>query len=359
MNDRQSWLWSLLFFSAFTAWGDFLPEGCQYDKECVIELPESVCADGTPSYFTVLPRKNSNNLVIYLEPGGACWNKESCSFGHVLSLTRKKHKSKWGSRKGIFNLKDKANPFQGFSIVSIPYCTGDVFMGNNEINYGTESDPLIIKHHGYKNVLLTLDAVKASYPSPEKVVLFGMSAGGMGVMAHLRNLDSAFPQSQKFALADAGTPFIPPHLDETAYQEVMNNWNAPSILPPVTSPETMRHLGDLVHYNTTHYPHIRYGLVQSYEDTVMTFFAKSVGSPEPSEAVRNTIIDVADNFIGNSSPNARVFFVENQFHLQTNQSLSKMVSAGTRLIDWLQGMFFMQESWPNVRPDLEPYSSSN
>lgn len=354
MPYRQFWLGSLLFLSSFSAFADILPEGCQYDKECVIELPGSFCADGTPSYFTVLPRKNSKNLVIYLEPGGACWNKESCSFGHVLSLTRKKHKSKWGSRKGIFNLKDKTNPFNGFSIVSIPYCTGDVFMGDNEINYGTESHPIIIKHHGYKNVLLTLEAVKAIQSNPEKVVLFGMSAGGMGVMTHLRNIDSAFPQSKKFALADAGTPFIPPHIDEPAYQEVMTNWNARATLPQVTPPETMRHLGDLVHYNTSHYPHIRYGLIQSYDDRVMTFFAKSVGSSDPEEAVRNTVIDVADNYIGDSSSNARVFFVESRTHLQTNQSLSSLVSAGTRLIDWLHGMFSSQEPWPNVRPDLEP-----
>ncbi|NDD05277.1 MAG: hypothetical protein EB078_10255 [Proteobacteria bacterium] len=225
MVTERALLLFFFFFSVHFLKADFLPPGCQYNKECVVELPGSFCADGTSSYYAVLPQKNTNSIVFFLEPGGACWSKETCNFSHVLSLTRKEHRNKWGKKRGIFNLADAKNPFRNFSIVSIPYCTGDTFLGNNEINYGTDSSPHIVKHHGYKNVLLTFDAVKSIHPNPDKVVLFGMSAGGMGVLGHVRNIDLFFPSAKKFALADAGTPFMPPHIFESAYAEVMDKWN--------------------------------------------------------------------------------------------------------------------------------------
>ncbi|NDG27291.1 MAG: hypothetical protein EB120_08970 [Proteobacteria bacterium] len=261
MVTERALLLFFFFFSVHFLKADFLPPGCQYNKECVVELPGSFCADGTSSYYAVLPQKNTNSIVFFLEPGGACWSKETCNFSHVLSLTRKEHRNKWGKKRGIFNLADAKNPFRNFSIVSIPYCTGDTFLGNNEINYGTDSSPHIVKHHGYKNVLLTFDAVKSIHPNPDKVVLFG-------------------------------------------------------------------------------------------DDIVMTVFAKSVGSPSASSAVSNTMIDAAENYLGNESSNARVFFVENREHLHFDQPLSRTNSSGIQLTDWLLKMFSGDSSWNNVRPDL-------
>ncbi|NBV50665.1 hypothetical protein EBR78_05550 [bacterium] len=335
------------------AWSEVspLPEGCHFDEECIVELPESLCGDGTRSYYKLTLRKNSPDLLIYLESGGACWSQETCRMGHVLSLSRKKARISWVEEEGLLDLSNPAYPFYQFSQVTIPYCTGDVFLGDRDTDYGSAGKPAIIRHRGYKNVLLTLNALQRFFPSPERVVLLGRSAGALGVLGHLRNLDAAFPHSQKFVLADAGTPFMPPFLFEKNYRQVMHNWNAFATLPPVSHAGRMDHFGDLVRFNTLHFPHIRFGLIQSYEDRVMTYFAKSLGSPDASTAVRKSMIEASDHYLGLNNPHAKVFFLNGKNHVITKKPLREVSSENVTLLEWLQGMF-ENSTWHNVRPDL-------
>ncbi|MFM8269098.1 MAG: pectin acetylesterase-family hydrolase, partial [Pseudomonadota bacterium] len=333
-------------------WSESLPPGCTYNKECRVELPGSVCGDGSPSYFTLVAKENSPNLLVYLEPGGACWSAETCQFGHVLNLSAKPKSKKILSEKGLLNLSDPTNPFFNFSKVSIPYCTGDVFLGDRDTNYGDSSNPKVIHHRGFKNALLTMQAAKEFFPDPERVVLFGRSAGGLGVLAQVRNLESVFPRSIKYALADSGTPLMPPYVDQQSYQQIIDNWNAHETLPAVSSSESMNHFGDLLRFNILHFPLIRYGLIQSYEDVVMTYFAKSIGAPDPSEAVAQSIISASDHYMGLETSHAKVFFVEGRTHVLTKKPVSKIKSAGMVLSQWLD-LMFSDKPWPNVRPDLE------
>lgn len=342
----------LLSVIVFPLWAEALPSGCEFDKECVVKLPGSICGDGSPSFFKLTAKENSSDLLIYLEPGGACWSAETCLFGHVLHLSAKPPSPKLLAEKGLLNLSDPTNPFFNFSKVSVPYCTGDVFLGDRDANYGSSSDPKVIHHRGFKNALLTMQAVKEFYPEPNRVVLFGRSAGGLGVLAQVRNMDAVFPHSIKYALADAGAPLMPPYVDQDNYQKIITNWNAYETLPSVSSSEAMNHFGDLLRFNTLHFPHIRYGLIQSYEDVVMTYFAKSIGSPDSSEAVTRSIVTASNDYVGLDTPHAKVFFVEGRNHILTKKPLSQVKSAGMRLSHWLQ-LMFSDQSWPNVRPDLK------
>src|SRR5882672_772480 len=43
-----------------------------------VELPGKVCGDGSQYKFFVNYSGKSNNLAISFEPGGACWDYESC-----------------------------------------------------------------------------------------------------------------------------------------------------------------------------------------------------------------------------------------------------------------------------------------
>lgn len=328
-----------------------LPEGCEFDQECTVELAGSRCGDGSPSYFSFYPRKDSQDLVVFLESGGACWSKETCQSGHVTRLTGKPHRKFSRNEKGLLSLENPLLPLFGSHLVTVPYCTGDVFLGDIDTNYGTDHNPKVIHHRGYQNVVLTLKAVSEIFPHPKRVVLLGRSAGGLGVHGHIRNLDHYFPASEKFALSDAGTPFMPPFLHETSYLKIMTAWNAFVTLPPLLQAGGINHFGQVLRYNQTHFPHIRFGLIQAYEDKVMTYFAKSVGAPVPSEAVRRSIIEASNTYIGLHTPHAKVFFLEGKSHVQTKRDLTKQISEGTSLLEWLNRMFFYGD-WENIRPDL-------
>jgi hypothetical protein len=344
----------LLTILSQRGWSKPLPDGCYYNKRCVIELPESRCADGSSSFFSLIARENSEELVIYLEPGGACWNKKTCDLSHVQTLTRKDPKKVKIPESGLMDLDNSDYPFFNQSIVTIPYCTGDVFLGNNQINYGTEENPHIIHHRGFNNVVLAFERIREYFPIPSKVTLFGRSAGGLGVLGHIRNLNSYFPNSDKFAISDAGTPLSPPFVNEQRYQEIMTNWNVASTLPTVDANESMNHFGDLLNYNIKHFPQIRFGYIQSYDDPVMTYFAKSIGSPNPSETLKQNVIAAADLYIGRETPHAKVFFLHGKTHVVTKKSLKRTKSIGISLYEWVNELL-SGRNWSNVRPDLKSY----
>ncbi len=131
----------------------------------------------------------------------------------------------------------------------------------------------------------------------------------------------------------------------------MDAWSTKSTLPEPKDEEPMSHFGDLVKYNRVQFPQTRYALIQSYSDYVMTFFAGAVGTDENLEAVTKTMIDAAENDIGNDTPNQKVFFIPGHTHVFSSASLSKTQSLGHRLDQWLLAMI-SDEPYDNVRPDL-------
>lgn len=351
MNRLRFLACAIGFTFCISLFGLTPPDGCEYDKECVVELPGAMCADGTSSYYTVIARKQSENLLIFLNGGGACWDPATCMKGYAVNLTRRAPIVDWNTGTGIRNSKDPLNPFANFSVLSVPYCTGDLFMGDAVNNYGTKEKPFIVRHHGYRNVELALEAAAQHFPRPDKVALVGMSAGAIGAFHHLSSFDKHFPSSSKYVISDAGTPFKPPHLLENNYRALLAVWNVKINFPNNPLGRPIEHFGDLLEYNKRSFPNVRYGLIQAYSDYIMTFFAYRIGSRDPFNAVKGSAIDVADHYLGPDALNDRVFFVDSWAHTLTDGDLAKTKSVGVSLNDWLTNMV-SDLSWNNHRPDL-------
>lgn len=326
---------------------------CEHDKECLVDLPGLECADGTPSYFTVTKREGAKDVLVYLSGGGACWSQGTCEQGYARPLTRVEPSNDWNTGEGIHSKQDQANPFgRDYHIVHVPYCTGDVYTGDRVADYGTAGSPYVIRHSGYRNVQLTLEAVSQSLETPERAVFVGCSAGGIGVYYHLRNFDKAFPSARKYVISDAGTPFKPPYLNPTKYRNIMTTWGADKTLPEMGVDAQAASFGDVIRYNTQKHPDVRFALISSYRDFVMSFFALTVGSASPMTAVKETIIDVSNNDIGLEAPHQKVFYIESSKHCHSGTSLSSVSSLGKSLSAWLHDMVEERGQWDNVRPDL-------
>lgn len=344
---------AVVLLSSSVLFGFELPSHCKYNEECLIEVKGMLCADDTPSYITLTARKNAEHALIFLNGGGACWSKGSCNSGFALKLTHADPNNDWEGGTGIQNASDEANPFrENYNIIHVPYCTGDVFTGNKKTNYGTESRPYVINHHGYENVLLAMDKAKSLLGTPKKVVFLGQSAGGIGVYYHLHNLNRFFPDSRKYVISDAGTPFKPPHLPQKSYDLLLNVWGAKSTLPPQVAEHAQpQNFGEIIDYNTTVYPDIHFGLIQSYNDYTMTFFAQQLSASDFFNTVKKTMIDVADHYMKNKG-NSKVYFIDHYQHVFTSSALHGTTSLGVSLDSWMQGMLDEKEGWQNVRPDL-------
>lgn len=328
------------------------PKECEMNKECIRELPGLLCADGTPSYYTVIPRQNSDNLLIFMFGGGACWDALTCATGFAINLTRTLPTQDWNNGEGVFNRLDPENPFKDYTVVTIPYCTGDVFVGDTKIDYGAPFSTWEVQHRGYQNALLTLQAASELFSNAKKVVLMGTSAGGIGAYTHMRNLDELFPHSQKYVISDAGTPIQAPFVSQEQYARVLRNWNAYQGFPVDDENRPAVSFGDVLAYNRKTFPHIKFGLIHSYSDYVMTGFATGLGAPDYTTAVRDTIIHAANKQIGPNTPYQKVFFTESWAHTLTQYSLKRTKSLNVSLADWISAML-NDGKWENVRPDLE------
>ncbi len=346
---------SLLIVSLFTTllFAGELPKGCEYDKECFFDLPGMVCADGTPSYFSLTPRKNAKNLLVYLQGGGGCWNKMTCENGMARPLTRIVTATNWENGIGIFNRNEPKNPFrEDYDLVSVPYCTGDAFAGSRTTNYGTTEAPYIIRHQGFGNVTAVLKQLQAFYPTPDKVVLLGQSAGGMGTLIHAKSIDTFFPSAKKYVLDDSGVPLAPPIIPDRRYADLVQNWGIDVNFPAGKMPELKDYnFKSLIESNLRALPKVRFGLIGSYTDYIMTVFSLTLGAPNAFTAVRNTLLQTAKDLIGDS-PSAKVYYLVSSEHVFTNQDIGKISSSNEILGDWMTSMVNDEARWTNIRPDL-------
>ncbi|HUS28380.1 MAG TPA: hypothetical protein VMZ53_07725, partial [Kofleriaceae bacterium] len=55
------------------------PARDSYETWIKVEPPGVVCGNNTPYKFFVNFSAKSDNLVVVLEPGGACWDYDSCT----------------------------------------------------------------------------------------------------------------------------------------------------------------------------------------------------------------------------------------------------------------------------------------
>lgn len=89
---------------------------------------------------------------------------------------------------------DACNPFRDWSVLVIPYATGDFHTGTNDFRFKTEKgEERVLHHKGYDNYRILIDKVKEFVPAPEKLLVTGFSAGGFATALLTDDLIKVFP----------------------------------------------------------------------------------------------------------------------------------------------------------------------
>ena len=84
----------------------------------------------------------------------------------------------------------------------MPYCTGDIYSGRHTAVYGNKT----VYHEGHLNVAKVLEVLVAqtSLAQARDVVFFGESAGALGVLLNLNQVDAVTPKAERrLALLDS------------------------------------------------------------------------------------------------------------------------------------------------------------
>ncbi len=125
------------------------------------------CSDGS-DYWIYTKKGKSDNLIIHFQGGGACWDDASCTSPLVLNPKTGFYFpriNEWLFKAffshGILENSLDVNPFKDWNIVFIPYCTGDLHIGNTENVYTDKNGKMkTVKHNGKINVTKALEWVE-------------------------------------------------------------------------------------------------------------------------------------------------------------------------------------------------------
>jgi cysteine-rich repeat protein len=226
-----------------------------------VEVPGTRCMDGSPAGFGVSYNPDSPNVMIYLEGGGACFS-DSCDFT-AFSIPF------IPPSDGIFSRSNNSNPVNDWTMIYVPYCTGDIHAGDAEQQLGGQ----LRQFRGYSNVTKYLEQWVPSFPA-ERVLLTGISAGGFGAALNSTQVADAYgEQVQLTVIDDSGPPLsndvIAPCL-QTIFRET---WNLDAtVLDACGTCDPEDFATGLLEHVFANYPNIRFGLFSNTADAVISTY---------------------------------------------------------------------------------------
>lgn len=184
------------------------PEGC-------------MCADGSPwSYF--VREADPTKVVLFFDGGGACFSAETCAPGSDQYKQAIGFDNGFTESTGVFDFDNPENPFADYSMVFVPYCTGDVHAGNTTKDYG---NGVVIEHKGFVNGSAALDALVERFANVDTLIVAGVSAGSFPTAIYAGLAADKLPKAAIKVIAD-GSGAIP-----DAMGLVASNWNILDALP--------------------------------------------------------------------------------------------------------------------------------
>ncbi|MFT5432824.1 MAG: hypothetical protein ACI9OJ_003528 [Myxococcota bacterium] len=231
------------------------------DNETIYTFDESegpVCMRGAP--FQVGVRSGTeDNLVIFLQGGGACWS-DFC-----LAVT--------GTGSGIpavdiLNPELEANPVRAWNAVYLPYCDGSFFAGDAEHDDNLNGKGLR-QHRGLANLTAALEVAAARFPDPPKILLAGSSGGAYGLLVAAPLVRHYYPNVELVAMADSGIGIArsgEPEFIAVALKEFNVERFIPKDCPNCL---TDGHLTPMITWMLERDPNLRIGMFSSWYDSVL------------------------------------------------------------------------------------------
>jgi hypothetical protein len=311
------------------------------------DVSGTTCDEGTPTGMGANLNESSKDLLIFFNGGGACWDANTC-----LQLNTSAHgpftKAQFDAlsarlSNSIFDRQLANNPFKDWNLFFLPYCTGDLHIGNAEVVYTTGSTSKTFHHKGRANTEAFLARIAATVPAPSRVVVTGSSAGGFGAALNYELVRSHFPDAEVFLLDDSG-----PLLKNNAIAQQLRDawaqaWNYNAVLDAI-DPAVKNDFSALYTVLSRKYPQDRMALLSSQQDQVIRQYVGLSGPAFQSalQELQSTVIDPL--------PNTRYFVTAGQAHTLLLNPASQS-SQGVAFMDWLNQM--MNESdptWMSVQP---------
>jgi hypothetical protein len=189
--------------------------------ETVDAPSDCMCADGSAFHFYVR-EASPTKVLFYLEGGGACFSGEMCKPGSGTYSEKIAPVSQLTDAPGILDFENPENPFADYSVVYVPYCTGDVHSGNITKDYG---NGVVVQHKGFVNASSALGTMIERFPDTTQLVVAGSSAGSFPTPVFAAMAGDQLPNADLKVFADSSGA-VP-----DAMGFVVGNWGTLETLP--------------------------------------------------------------------------------------------------------------------------------
>lgn len=267
---------------AYGQWLKFEPEG-------------AVCANGSQYKYFINFSETSDNVVIFFEGGGACWNYEDCANGRpfntdcikepgsecirddypavYLHLAELEPLSALTEPLGVVNgdvpvelaypmlsSNPAISPMADWNKVFVTYCTGDTYLGNVVQTYTDPEGvgPDIEFHHmGHQNTLRVIEDLNRKFQNVPRMMVSGCSAGGVGSLNNYAFLRDGMEGAQSAYLISDSGPVIPsmlldgePSHSTALYERIRTAWGVDATIEALPGGSAERILADFGQVNT-------------------------------------------------------------------------------------------------------------
>jgi len=288
-----------------------------------------LCLNG--SEFTMATRdKGSDELVIFLQGGGAC-------FSELCAATQSADKGI--PKAGILDPDLAANPVADWNTVYIPYCDGGLHGSDRDID--SDGDGRIDRfQRGLHNLSASLDVAVKTFPAPKRILLTGISAGGFGTTWALPLVRHLYPGVPIELINDSGLGVA--RTDKPEFiRLLLEDWNMGAFLPPScpTCIGADGHLTDYHKWQLAEDDDFRLSMMSYTLDTVITIFVR-VSREEFGREMRAEMADLENAY----PERMRSFITEGADHTFLLSDTS-ITAGGVSVLDWVTAMLEDSADW--------------
>lgn len=283
----------------------------------------AVCSDGS-RYHAFFRTGTKNKLLIILDGGGVVFDRTWAAYpsGKAVPAGAPSLYDAYCmpgkaafARLGMFHEKCKKSPFYGWTLLYVPYASGDFHAGTGDFSYiDTEGKEQVFHAHGNLNLHKCIEFIRQFCSSPEQLVVLGCSAGGFGTAFVGNDILNRFPDCQDCACIVDGAAF---DCDYKACAETL--WQVPESIGAAI------HSNDIVadgleYLYRQQQDRVKIGYVVSIKDIVLAMYQnyydtnREMGSDAQATARMHGIVSETVKRLEKSVPNISYFLYNYDFN---------------------------------------------
>ena len=289
-----------------------------------------LCLDGS-SYRMATMDAGSEELVIYMQGGGACWSAFCAATSSAPSGI---------PQVGVLDPNREDNPMKDMNQVYLPYCDGGLHSSDRDNDYdndGTVEAP----QRGLHNLSAALDVAVTTFPSPRRIVLTGASGGGFGTIFALPLVRSLYPGIPIDVVNDSGVGIGKPG-DKSFLELLMTDWNQSAFIP-ASCEDCLGddgHLTNFLIWQLDEDPDTRLGMMTATQDSTIADFFLGIGGPAFEAALLPEFMDITS-----AHPDRyRYWITEGTTHTYIQLDPDED-AGGVTAIDWISAMLTGEGDW--------------